>query len=74
MLGIIQRQSIFLTVMIKTQHSQIMAIITNRILKFKLMIKKSIVTNHTFFTYLSRTNLNYLQKDCHQDNLAFLCL
>ena len=37
---------------IKTQHHQIMANITHRILKFETMIKKPIVTNHIFFMLL----------------------
>ena len=35
---------------IKTQHSQIMTIITNAILKFKLVIEIPVVTSYTFFT------------------------
>ena len=35
---------------IKTQHRQIMASIINRIVKFKPMIKRAIVTNYTFYT------------------------
>ena len=45
---------------IKTQHCQIMATITYRILKFELMIKKPIVTNYTFFTAITFSNINYL--------------
>ena len=45
--------------LIKTQHCQIMTIITDRIFKLEPVIKKSIVTNHTFnhtvFTF-SRIN------------------
>ena len=44
---------------IKTQHPQIMTTFTSRILKFKPMIKKPVVANHTFFTVIifSRINL-----------------
>ena len=47
---------------IKTQHSQIMTTITNIILKFKPMIKKPIVPNHAYFTFIifGRIRLNIL--------------
>ena len=42
---------------IKTQHCQIMTTITN--LKFKTMIKKPIVTNNTFFTGVTLSNVSF---------------
>ena len=43
---------------IKTQHCQIMAILTNRILKFKPMIKKPVVADNILFTVITFTNFN----------------
>ena len=61
---------------IKSQHHQIMKAITNRILKFELMIKKSIVTNHTFvvaifsrissFTYINSIVIQRFIKPTYQ--------
>ena len=47
---------------IKIQHCQIMTTITNIILEFKSMIKKPIVPNHAFFTFITfgRMRLNIL--------------
>ena len=42
---------------IKTQYYQIMTTILSRILKFKPVIKKPIVTNHTFFIATSFSNI-----------------
>ena len=44
---------------IKTQHCQIMATVTYMILKFEPMIEKSILTNYTFFTVISFSNINF---------------
>ena len=43
---------------IKIQHCQIMAIVTNRILKFKPMIKKPVVADNILFTVITFTNFN----------------
>ena len=43
---------------IKIKHNQIMANIIYRILKLEPMIKKTIVTNHTFFTVITFSNFN----------------
>ena len=43
---------------IKTQHHQIMATNTYRILKFEPMIKKVIVTNHTLFDAVTFRNIS----------------
>ena len=43
---------------IKTQHRQVMTTITDRILKFKPMIKKPIVTNHSFFIVITFSKTN----------------
>ena len=42
---------------IKAQH-QIMTLITNMILTFEPMIKKSIVTNHTLFALVAFSRIN----------------
>ena len=42
----------------KTQHRQIMATITHKILKFKPMIKKPVTTNNTFFIATTFSNIN----------------
>ena len=42
----------------KTQHCQIMTTITNRILKLKSMIRKSIVADNTFFTVITFSRIN----------------
>ena len=75
------------TTEIMTKYTPIVTNIANEILKFKSIVKKPIVTNHTFFTVITFCNINsiviqYLkisktnqsQKYCHQDNLPFLCL
>ena len=43
---------------IKTQHFQIVITITNRILKFKLMIKEPLVASHTFFFIITFRKIN----------------
>ena len=43
---------------IKTQHHQIMTTITDRILKFKPMIKTSVVANYTSFTAITFSNIS----------------
>ena len=43
---------------IKIQHRQIIATITDRILKFEAMIKKPLVTNYTFFTDISFSRIS----------------
>ena len=43
---------------IKTKHCQIKATIAYRILKFEPMIKKLIVTNHAFFTFITFSNIS----------------
>ena len=68
---------------INTQYRQIMANIAYRILKFESMIKKPIMANHVSFMHqflrLYQFFRNtvfiryYFQKDCHQDNLSFVC-
>ena len=46
---------------IKAQYCQTMATITDRILKFKPIIKKAIVANYTFFTRIfSKFFLHFL--------------
>ena len=66
-----------------------MATIAYRILKFKSMIKRPIMTNHTFFAIVTFSQdqflrlyqfysytafiISNLQKDFHQDNLPFVC-
>ena len=44
--------------LIKTQHCQIMTTITNRILIFEPMIKKSIVEFYTFFTVITSRRID----------------
>ena len=44
----------------KTQHHQIMARITYKILKFETMIKKPLVTNHAFFAVITFSNISSL--------------
>ena len=46
---------------IKTKHRQIMTTITNRILKFKPMIKKPIVADDIFFTIITFSRINGFQ-------------
>ena len=41
-----------------TQNRQIMVTIAFRILKFESMIKKPIVTNHTFFISITFSRIN----------------
>ena len=43
---------------IKAQHYQVMATITNRMLKFKPMIKKPIMADNTFFTVITFSRIN----------------
>ena len=43
---------------IKTQRQQIMTTITEKFLKFKLMIKIPIVANYTFFTVITFSQSN----------------
>ena len=43
---------------IKTQHLQIMKIITNKTSKFNQMVKIPIVTNYTFFNCISFSNID----------------
>ena len=47
---------------IKIQHCQITTTITkkNRVLKFKPMIKKSVVADDTFFTIITFSRINYV--------------
>ena len=73
----------------ETQSCQIMTTSTCIILKFESMIKKSIVTNHAFSTFITFSRINSpahqfyhnirfiisnLQKAFHQDNLLFVYL
>ena len=66
-----------------------MTIITDRMLKFNRMIKKSIVPKHAFFAVVIFSRISSLyqffhniafitsnlnKKDCHQDNLSLACL
>ena len=67
-----------------------MATIAYIILQFESIIKKAIVTNHAFSTFITFSRINSLrlyqlyrnvafiisnlQKDFHQDNLSFVCL
>ena len=44
----------------KTQPCQIMATITNRILKFEPIIKILIVTNYALFTIISFSKINFV--------------
>ena len=43
---------------IKTRHRQIMATITNRILRFERMIKVQTVVDNTFFTVITFIRIN----------------
>ena len=43
---------------IKTQHQQIRSTITNRFLKFELMIKILIMVDDAFFTVIAFSNFN----------------
>ena len=45
---------------IKTQHQQIRSTITNRFLKFELMIKILIMVDDAFFTVIAFSNFNSL--------------
>ena len=67
---------------------QIITMIRCIILNVQSMIKKAIVTNHTFFAVVTLSKINFfyqfyrnatfiisnLQKDFHQDNLSFVRL
>ena len=44
---------------IKTQHRQTPTTITNGILIFESMIKKTILVSYTSFTIITFTNINY---------------
>lgn len=47
---------------IEKQHGQLMAIIAYRNLKLEPVIKKSVVTSHTFFTFITLSNINSFTK------------
>ena len=44
--------------LIQTQHREIVKTIVNRILKFKVLIKKPIVTNYAFCTVITFSKTN----------------
>ena len=59
---------------IKTQNRQIMATIACRILKFKSVIKKPLVTNPTFFTSITLSRINsfaYINYEIHLSKYNF---
>ena len=47
------------TAYIRTQNRQIIEAIATRILKVEPLIKKTILTNHSFFTLITFANINY---------------
>ena len=47
------------TACIKTQNRQIMTAIANIMLKFQPILKKTIMTNHTFFAVVTFRKISY---------------